>query len=99
MAQIGAKFGRQTFNIAPSDLTFLLDDCLKCFYLKVVHGVRRLAGPMPGVFTVMDRQQRRYFDGRPSTDICQTLAPGVLRCEGDMSIRSAPVPIRKSVVA
>ena len=38
---------RQHFVLAPSDLTFLLDDCARCFYLKIVSGIRRQKGPMP----------------------------------------------------
>jgi hypothetical protein len=33
-------------KLAPSDLTFLLNDCKRCFYLKVMKNIRRPSTPL-----------------------------------------------------
>jgi hypothetical protein len=83
---------RRCFTIAPSDLTFLLSECTRCFYLKVALGQRRTATPMPAVFTILDRQQRQFFEGKPTSELHPDLPPGIAHC-GDLSVRSAPVVV------
>src|SRR5947207_10000418 len=80
------------FVLAPSDLTFLLHECGRCFYLKVVKGIRRPSSPMPKIFTVIDRQQKRFFDGTPTQDLHPELPPGVVRCT-DSSVLSVPLEV------
>jgi hypothetical protein len=78
------------FRVAPSDLTFLLNECLRCFYLKVARGIRRPPSPFPGVFTAMDRQQRTFFDGGPTSRLEKSLPSGTLDCS-DIRVRSVPL--------
>ena len=81
----------QTFTIAASDLTFLWRDCQRCFYMKIVHGVRRPAS-IPHVFTVLDREQRRFFDGRDPTEVHPSLPHGSLLCD-ETTVLSAPLDV------
>lgn len=80
------------FTLAPSDLTFLLHECLRCFYKKVVLGERRYSTPMPAIFTRLDKQQRAFLDGKKTNAVHAELRPGVLHCE-DRSLRSQPIPL------
>ena len=41
-------------KISPSDLTFLWDECPRCFWRKYRLGVRRPFGIMPGIFSRID---------------------------------------------
>jgi hypothetical protein len=50
--------------ISPSKLTFLLNECRRCFYLDAHKLYTRPFSPFPSVFTLMDKQARAYFDGR-----------------------------------
>lgn len=52
------------YKIAPTDLTFLLDDCPACFYRKVKLGVRRPYSPFPSVFSKIDSGMKGYFHGK-----------------------------------
>src|SRR3954447_21626614 len=82
----------QSFVVAPSDLTFLLHECRRCFWFKVVRGQRRPPGLMPGVFSRMDRAQREYFDGRSTRDVSLALPEGSLSCHG-LDVLSCPIEI------
>src|SRR4051812_5994714 len=82
----------RAFTVAPSDLVFLLHDCIRCFYNKVALGVRRPSTPMPAIFTIFDRQQRAYFDGKPHSEIAPLARQGVLRTRG-LSVKSAPLEV------
>jgi hypothetical protein len=65
-------------KLSPSDLTFLWDECPRCFYLKHVHGITRPAAPFPAVFGAIDRLMKAQFAGRPASDIDLSLPPGVI---------------------
>jgi hypothetical protein len=84
------------YTVAPSDLTYLLSDCRYCFYLKVVHGIRRPATPIPRVFTAMDRLQRAYFHGRSTKELDPGLPDGTLDCS-EASIVSKPFDVGSGV--
>lgn len=80
------------FSLAPSDLTFLLHECLRCFWFKVVRGQRRPPSPMPGVFTRMDAGQRAYFQGRSTREVSSLLPEGKLDCR-DLRVLSSPLEV------
>ncbi len=48
-------------------------------------------GPFAGIFAKLDSQQRKYFTGRPTTDIDPALPAGTLHNGG--RVQSAPVTI------
>ncbi len=40
----------ENWKISPSDLTFLWDECPRCFYLKVRHKFKRPGLPFPKIY-------------------------------------------------
>jgi hypothetical protein len=88
----------KTFVIAPSDLTFLFDQCRRCFYRKVALGIRPPRSPMPKVFTLLDRSQRRYFEGRAASELEPKLPGGTVEC-GELTVLSVPIEIPGTNVA
>lgn len=67
-----------TWKLNPSDLTFLWDDCRRCFYLKVVKGMPRPYGPMAKIFILIDREMKAYYSGKRTESIAEGLPPGVI---------------------
>ena len=51
----------EIYKLSPSDFGFLYDECKKCFYHKVKHGLNRPRGIMPSIFTKIDYA---YNNGR-----------------------------------
>src|SRR5215218_3568453 len=85
----------ELFTLAPSDLTFVLHECPRCFWMMVTGARRRPQSPMPGVFTRLDRIQRNYFDGRKASEVHPSLASGRLDCS-DLKIASSPLTLEDS---
>ena len=69
----------QPIKLSPSDLTFLWDECKRCFYLKYIHGITRPAGPFPSIFGTIDRLMKGHFEGRPTSELDRDLPPGVIQ--------------------
>jgi hypothetical protein len=65
-------------KLSPSDLTFLWDECPRCFYLKYLHGINRPAAPFPSIFGAIDRLMKAQFAGHPASDLDRSLPPGVV---------------------
>jgi hypothetical protein len=64
------------WKLSPSDLTFLWDECKRCFYLKVVHNFRRPWAPFPKIFGRIDRLMQAYFRDKPTSEFAPELPPG-----------------------
>jgi hypothetical protein len=77
-------------RLSPSDFAFLWEQCKRCFYLKVVHGIRQPSMPMAGIFKRLEGLQMGFYDGRRTTDVLPSLPPGVIRC-GEKTVESEPV--------
>lgn len=77
-------------KLSPSDLTFLWDECPRCFYLKYIRGVRRPAAPFPAIFGAIDRLMKAQFAGHPATDLDASLPPGIVAVT-EQWIESLPV--------
>jgi hypothetical protein len=80
------------FKLSPSDLTFLWDECPRCFYLKVVHGFNRPAAPFPKIFNRIDKLMKDHFTGKSTTEISPVLPPGVVRF-AEKWVQSQPISI------
>lgn len=57
-------------KISPSDLTFLWDECPRCFWRKHRLGIKRPFGIMPGIFNRIDSAMKNAFEG---TDLSKTV--------------------------
>ncbi len=80
------------FLISPSDLTFLWDECPRCFYLKVRHNLARPRMPFPSVFNKYHRLLQRYFEGRDCRAVQDSLPGGKMMHE-EMHVQSAPLSL------
>src|SRR5436309_2014666 len=79
-------------KLAPSDLTFLWEECQRCFWLKVKGVLKRPSAPYPKVFTRLDQQTKDYFFGKRTEEMDQGLCPGRVAF-GDRWVRSAPLAV------
>ena len=79
-------------KLAPSDLTFLWDECQRCFWLKVKGVLRRPSAPFPKIFTRLDNQTKDFFFGRRAEEMAAGLRPGRIAL-GDRWVRSRPLTV------
>ncbi|MCL4448544.1 MAG: PD-(D/E)XK nuclease family protein [Actinobacteria bacterium] len=86
------------WKLAPSDITFLFDECHRCFYEKIRNNLKRPSTPFPGVFSKMDSMQKRLFSGCSPKEFSDTLPGGEIR--GGFRVESIAfgIPGRKSNV-
>ena len=85
----------EIYKLSPSDFGFLYDECKKCFYLKVKHGLSRPRGIMPGIFTKIDSIMKDHFEGKSPKDISDQLPEGRVEF-GDKWIQSQPFSDKKT---
>jgi hypothetical protein len=81
-----------SWTISPSDLTFLWDECPRCFYLKVVNKFNRPAAPFPTIFGTIDRAMKQAFQGHNAKEISPSLPSGKLIFTESM-LTSAPIQL------
>ncbi len=79
------------WKLSPSDFAFLWEECRRCFYLKVVHGLRR-PGSMPSIFSKIDSIMKRYFAGLTTHQISRELPPGIV-AYGEKWVESEPIAL------
>src|SRR6266536_2942149 len=84
------RFVRDAWKVSPSDLTFLFDECPRCFWMKLAGNFPRPRTPFPKVFTLLDVQTKRFFEGKRTEDIEPGLRPGRVAF-GDRWVRSGPI--------
>ena len=78
------------YKLSPSDLTFLWEECPRCFYLKVARGINRPAVPFPRIFSRIDQLMKGYFQERATAEISPELPPGRVRF-GERWVQSTPI--------
>ena len=79
-------------RLAPSDLTFLWEECQRCFWLKVRGILKRPSTPFPKVFTALDGQTKDFYFGKPTREMAEGLKPGRVTL-GDRWVGSEPLSI------
>lgn len=79
-----------SWKLSPSDLTFLWDECPRCFYLKVVHGYARPGGAFPRIFSRIDQLMKDFFQNLPASMLSDNLPEGVIRF-ADRWVVSQPI--------
>ena len=79
------------WKLSPSDLTFLWEECKRCFYLKVVHEINR-PFIMPKIFNKIDSIMNQYFFGKNTTEINPVLPPGTVLSGNWVGSRSIVLP-------
>lgn len=79
-----------SFKLSPSDLTFLWDECPRCFYLKVALGISRPAMAFPKIFSSIDLLMKRMFEGKTTAEVLPALPPGKVVFGGNW-VQSTPI--------
>lgn len=80
------------WKLAPSDLTFLYEECRYCFYLKVRGIVNRPRTPMPKIFTTIDVAMKRYLNGQ-HTDALAIGMPAGTFTYAERWVESSPLGV------
>src|SRR5690606_31971867 len=76
----------------PSMLSFLPDDCLRCFWLRARNGLYGPSMPFPTVFERYHALLQHYFVGRCPSTLSPALPPG--RCLGyETWVKSRPLDL------
>lgn len=88
----GANGSTNVVKLAPSDLTFLWDECRRCFWLKARGVLKRPSAPFPKVFTMLDNQTKDFFFGKRAEEMAEGLRPGHVAF-GDRWVRSRPLHV------
>lgn len=83
--------GVKCFSIGPSDLTFLWQDCPRCFYRQIVLGVRRPRIPMAKIYSVIDQGMKAALNGA-RTDIIPEMPRGTFAFE-EQWVESVPISV------
>ncbi|MGA1332078.1 MAG: hypothetical protein ACO31D_02860 [Ilumatobacteraceae bacterium] len=83
------EFAKTT--ISPSDLTFLWNDCKRCFWLKYRHGIVA-SGMMPGLVTSLSSRQEKWYKDKSSHHFSPSLPVGVVDSTG-LKVQSAPIAL------
>jgi hypothetical protein len=78
----------RSVTVSPSDFAFLWQDCPRCWYLKVVGGMRLPRGPMAPIFQKIDRGMKLGFEGRRLDNIG---IPGTI-VSGEKQVCTRPFP-------
>jgi len=78
----GFKSMSQLYKLSPSDLTFLWDECKRCFYLKVVRGYRRPTIPFPKIFSRIDLLMKDFYLDKSTHIIHADLPEGKVLTSG-----------------
>ena len=82
--------GTATWALSATDLTFLWDECRRCFYKKVALGQPRPRAPFSKVFSLIDRAMKAVYIGERAEGFVPGMAPGVIG-GGDRWVKSAPI--------
>ncbi len=72
----------QLFKLSPSDLTFLWDECKRCFYLKIAKGYRRPSIPFPKIFTRIDLLMKDFYQDKSTSSMNTALPEGKVFASG-----------------
>lgn len=70
------------FKLSPSDLTFLWDECKRCFYLKIAKGYRRPTIPFPKIFSRIDLLMKEHYQDKSTSSISADLPEGKVLISG-----------------
>ena len=77
-------------TLSPSSLNYEDRRCDRCFG-EALNGESWPDRPFPGIFSKLDSYQRRYFTGRPTSDVDSSLPPGTVH--NGTRVRSTPLTV------
>jgi len=67
------------YKLSPSDMTFLLDGCERCFYLKVKNNIPQPSIPLPSIFSKIAGLLKNHFQGKRTDLLHPSLPPGIIK--------------------
>ena len=73
-----SQLNKTPIKLSPSDLTFLFDDCKRCFYEKVKNNNPRPSTPFPKMFNTIDNLMKLHYEGKSTKEISRELEEGHL---------------------
>jgi hypothetical protein len=79
-------------RLAPSDLTFLFDECERCFWFKARGVLKRPSAVFPKIFTKLDGQTKDFFYGKRAEEMAEGVRSGRVAF-GDRWVRSKPLEV------
>lgn len=79
-------------KLSPSELTFLWDECPRCFYLHVNRKFSRPWGAFPKIFSRIDKLMKDHYRSALSDEISPDLPPGRV-AYGEKWVTSAPITL------
>jgi hypothetical protein len=80
------------YRLSPSDLTFLWNECKRCFYLKVREKFRRPSAPFPRIFGLIDRLMKDIYLGESTKKMTDELPEGQAIMSGRW-VNSTPIKL------
>jgi hypothetical protein len=87
-----------SYKLSPSELTFLWDECPRCFYLKVTLGIPRPPTAFPKIFSNIDLLMKRMFEGQRTEEMVPGLPPGTIGPMGKW-VESEPIHNSQSQIS
>ena len=82
----------KSWKLSPSDMTFLWEECPRCFYLKVIYSFNRPQVPFPRIFGRIDRIMKEYYEGKSTQIISPDLPEGNV-IFGERWVTSEPIAL------
>jgi hypothetical protein len=79
----------ELIKLAPSDLTFLWEECRRCFWLKHNGVLSRPRTPFPKIFSTLDRATKQHFIGKRTEEVAEGIKPGIVNVP-ERFVRSIP---------
>ena len=80
------------FKLSPSDLTFLWDECPRCFWLKLRLDFKRPSAPFPKIFSRIDSLMKDQYADKPLSAFSESLPAGKLYMTGKW-VQSEPIEL------
>jgi len=69
---------RVKYKLSPSDMTFLYEQCKRCYYLKIVHNINPPSIVLPAIFAKIAGLLKNHYDGRRTSELHRDLEPGIV---------------------
>jgi len=75
----------KVFTLSPSEFAFGFEGCKKCYYDKIVNNLK-YSSFFPPVFSLLDICQKKYYQGKSSKSISESLDEGIIITENSDKI-------------
>ena len=80
-----------------SDLTFAYEGYKRCFYLKMIHGIKQPSIPLPSIFTKIASFLKNHYAWKRTSEPHVDLPPGIVS-HGEKWVRSQPIELSSRIL-